>query len=73
MASFLAKPLLIHEQNSIPGLANRILTKVAQSVAGFSRRHQERGKSDVYGQSGPQQRSVNCPRPESDMRHAAAD
>ena len=32
MASLLAKPLLIHEQNSIPGLANRILTKVADKV-----------------------------------------
>ena len=32
MASFLSKPLLIHEQNSIPGLANRILTKVADKV-----------------------------------------
>ena len=32
MASLLAKPLLIHEQNSIPGLANKILTKVADKV-----------------------------------------
>jgi UDP-N-acetylglucosamine--N-acetylmuramyl-(pentapeptide) pyrophosphoryl-undecaprenol N-acetylglucosamine transferase len=32
MASLLAKPLLIHEQNSIPGLTNKILTKVADKV-----------------------------------------
>ncbi|WP_258192677.1 undecaprenyldiphospho-muramoylpentapeptide beta-N-acetylglucosaminyltransferase [Nitrosospira sp. Nsp2] len=32
MASLLAKPLLIHEQNSIPGLANRILANVADKV-----------------------------------------
>lgn len=32
MASLLDKPLLIHEQNSIPGLVNRILTKLADKV-----------------------------------------
>ncbi|MDN5882742.1 MAG: undecaprenyldiphospho-muramoylpentapeptide beta-N-acetylglucosaminyltransferase [Nitrosospira sp.] len=32
MASLLDKPLLIHEQNSIPGLANRILAKLADKV-----------------------------------------
>lgn len=32
MASLLARPLLIHEQNSIAGLANRILAKVADRV-----------------------------------------
>ena len=32
MASLLDKPLLIHEQNSIPGLANRILAKLADRV-----------------------------------------
>jgi UDP-N-acetylglucosamine--N-acetylmuramyl-(pentapeptide) pyrophosphoryl-undecaprenol N-acetylglucosamine transferase len=32
MASLLAKPLLIHEQNSIPGLANRILSKLADKI-----------------------------------------
>ena len=32
MASLLRKPLLIHEQNSIPGLANRILSKFADKV-----------------------------------------
>lgn len=32
MASLLGKPLLIHEQNSIPGLANRILSKFADKV-----------------------------------------
>lgn len=32
MASLLDKPLLIHEQNSIPGLVNRILTKLADRV-----------------------------------------
>lgn len=32
MASLLNKPLLIHEQNSIPGLANRILAKLADKV-----------------------------------------
>jgi UDP-N-acetylglucosamine--N-acetylmuramyl-(pentapeptide) pyrophosphoryl-undecaprenol N-acetylglucosamine transferase len=32
MASLLNKPLLIHEQNSIPGLANKILAKLADRV-----------------------------------------
>ncbi|SEK31609.1 undecaprenyldiphospho-muramoylpentapeptide beta-N-acetylglucosaminyltransferase [Nitrosovibrio tenuis] len=32
MASLLKKPLLIHEQNSIPGLVNRILAKLADKV-----------------------------------------
>src|SRR5688500_15908830 len=32
MASLLAKPLLIHEQNSIAGLANKILSKVADKI-----------------------------------------
>lgn len=32
MASLLGKPLLIHEQNSIPGLANRVLAKLADKV-----------------------------------------
>jgi UDP-N-acetylglucosamine--N-acetylmuramyl-(pentapeptide) pyrophosphoryl-undecaprenol N-acetylglucosamine transferase len=32
MASLLARPLLIHEQNSIPGLANRILSRLADRV-----------------------------------------
>ena len=32
MASLLARPLLIHEQNSIPGLANRILANIADKV-----------------------------------------
>ncbi|MBY0473563.1 MAG: undecaprenyldiphospho-muramoylpentapeptide beta-N-acetylglucosaminyltransferase [Nitrosomonas sp.] len=32
MASLLNKPLIIHEQNSIPGLTNRILAKLADKV-----------------------------------------
>jgi UDP-N-acetylglucosamine--N-acetylmuramyl-(pentapeptide) pyrophosphoryl-undecaprenol N-acetylglucosamine transferase len=32
MASLLGKPLLIHEQNSIPGLVNKILARVADKV-----------------------------------------
>ena len=32
MASFLKKPLVIHEQNSIAGLANRVLAKLADRV-----------------------------------------
>lgn len=32
MASLLNKPLIIHEQNSIPGLANKILAKFADKV-----------------------------------------
>ena len=36
MASLLKRPLAIHEQNSIPGLANRILAKLATRIlAGF--------------------------------------
>lgn len=45
MASLLNKPLLIHEQNAIPGLTNRILTKIADKILlGFP--HAIRGKSD---------------------------
>lgn len=32
MAALLAKPLVIHEQNAIPGLANRVLASVADRV-----------------------------------------
>ncbi len=32
MAAFMGKPLVLHEQNSIPGMANRILAKTAQKV-----------------------------------------
>jgi UDP-N-acetylglucosamine--N-acetylmuramyl-(pentapeptide) pyrophosphoryl-undecaprenol N-acetylglucosamine transferase len=32
MASLLNKPLLIHEQNSIPGLVNRVLARLADKV-----------------------------------------
>lgn len=32
MASLLNRPLVIHEQNSIPGLANRVLAKLADRV-----------------------------------------
>ncbi|MDV6344990.1 undecaprenyldiphospho-muramoylpentapeptide beta-N-acetylglucosaminyltransferase [Nitrosomonas sp. Is37] len=32
MASLLNKPLLIHEQNAIPGLTNRILAKIADKI-----------------------------------------
>jgi UDP-N-acetylglucosamine--N-acetylmuramyl-(pentapeptide) pyrophosphoryl-undecaprenol N-acetylglucosamine transferase len=36
MASFLNRPLAVHEQNSVPGLANRVLAKLADRVlAGF--------------------------------------
>ena len=32
MASFLNRPLAIHEQNSVPGLANRVLARLADRV-----------------------------------------
>ncbi|MCP5269481.1 MAG: undecaprenyldiphospho-muramoylpentapeptide beta-N-acetylglucosaminyltransferase [Zoogloeaceae bacterium] len=36
MASLLGKPLVLHEQNSVAGLANRVLSKVAdQILSGF--------------------------------------
>ena len=36
MASFLNRPLAIHEQNAVPGLANRVLARLADRVmAGF--------------------------------------
>jgi UDP-N-acetylglucosamine--N-acetylmuramyl-(pentapeptide) pyrophosphoryl-undecaprenol N-acetylglucosamine transferase len=36
MASFLNRPLAVHEQNAIPGLANRILSRLADRVlSGF--------------------------------------
>ena len=49
MASLLNKPLLIHEQNSIPGLVNRILAKLADKVlAGFSRCSHDKQASAVF-------------------------
>ncbi|WP_072293434.1 undecaprenyldiphospho-muramoylpentapeptide beta-N-acetylglucosaminyltransferase [Nitrosovibrio sp. Nv17] len=32
MAAFLNRPLLVHEQNSIPGLANRVLARLADRI-----------------------------------------
>lgn len=32
MAAWLNKPLLIHEQNSVPGLANKVLAKLADKI-----------------------------------------
>ena len=44
-----------------------------QSVAGFSRRDQERRKSDVYRQSGPQRDQSIAPAQRTICVHAAAD
>ena len=50
MASLLDKPLLIHEQNSIPGLANRILAKLADKVLlGFPKAPSGTGKAMFSG------------------------
>ena len=47
MAAFLGRPLVLHEQNSIAGLANRVLARVADRVlAGFP---ESMGKAEVVG------------------------
>lgn len=51
MASLLNKPLVIHEQNSLPGLTNKILAKLADKVAlGFP--HAINGNEDKIVYSG---------------------
>ena len=63
------KPLLIHEQNSIPGLANRILTKLADKVLlGFPVAIRNERKSDVFRQSGPQRNQSIAEAQRKDMR-----
>lgn len=51
MASLLNKPLIIHEQNSIPGLTNKILAKLADKVMlGFPDAiHASKGKAVFSG------------------------
>ena len=62
MASLLNRPLAIHEQNSIAGLANRVLAKVADRVlAGFPapfRAANDRG--DLDRQSGARRDRGDC-------------
>lgn len=50
MASLLNKPLLIHEQNSIPGLTNKVLAKLADKVLlGFPGAiHNDNGEKVAY-------------------------
>lgn len=50
MASLLARPLALHEQNSVAGLANRVLRHVADAVlAGFPGAFGERAKVEWTG------------------------
>ena len=50
MASFLNKPLLIHEQNSVPGLTNKILAKFADKVlTGFPESINDKKKAVYSG------------------------
>lgn len=49
MASLLNKPLIIHEQNSIPGLTNKILAKLADRVfLGFPDTALNNQKKSIY-------------------------
>lgn len=63
VAALLGKPLVLHEQNSVPGLANRILSRVAVRVftafPGVLARGQWVGnplRSEFLNQPGPEQR-----------------
>jgi UDP-N-acetylglucosamine--N-acetylmuramyl-(pentapeptide) pyrophosphoryl-undecaprenol N-acetylglucosamine transferase len=63
VAALLGKPLVLHEQNSVPGLANRILARVAVRVftafPGVLARGQWVGnplRSEFLNQPGPEQR-----------------
>ena len=50
MASLLNRPLVIHEQNSVAGLANRVLARVADRVlAGFPEAFGKRQKTEWTG------------------------
>ena len=50
MASLLNRPLIIHEQNSVPGLTNRILARIADRVlTGFPGVFSERLKAEWTG------------------------
>ena len=49
MASLLNKPLVIHEQNSIPGLTNKVLAKIADKVfLGFPQAMQTDNDKTVF-------------------------
>ncbi|PSJ16394.1 undecaprenyldiphospho-muramoylpentapeptide beta-N-acetylglucosaminyltransferase [Nitrosomonas supralitoralis] len=49
MASLLNKPLIIHEQNSVPGLTNKILAKLADRIfLGFPEAILNNKKKSVY-------------------------
>ena len=49
MASLLNKPLIIHEQNSVPGLTNKILAKLADRVfLGFPDAILDNKKKSIY-------------------------
>jgi len=49
-AKLTAKPLVIHEQNAIPGLTNKILSHLAKKVMeGFSQSFPEKVKADWVG------------------------
>ncbi len=65
MAALLGKPLVIHEQNAIPGLANRVLAGVADRVlAAFPDAFS--GRVDVVWSGNPVRADiVNLPPPEA--------
>jgi UDP-N-acetylglucosamine--N-acetylmuramyl-(pentapeptide) pyrophosphoryl-undecaprenol N-acetylglucosamine transferase len=59
MASLLGKPLVVHEQNSVAGLANRVLAGVADRIlTGFPDVFK---KGSLGGQSGTPGNRENCP------------
>jgi UDP-N-acetylglucosamine--N-acetylmuramyl-(pentapeptide) pyrophosphoryl-undecaprenol N-acetylglucosamine transferase len=50
MASFFNRPLVLHEQNSIPGLTNRVLSRVADKLlVGFPDAFGSRAKAEWTG------------------------
>lgn len=49
-ARILRKPLLIHEQNAVPGMTNRLLSHIAQrTLEGFPNTFQKQAKATITG------------------------
>ena len=69
-AWLLRRPLLIHEQNAIPGLANRVLARIATGVMeSFSDTFTRRGKGWLRTTGNPV-RAALCALPPPARRHA---
>jgi len=59
VASLMGKPLLIHEQNAIPGLTNKILSKFSKKVLeGFSGTFSAANQNKVIGIGNPVRKDI---------------